>query len=447
MVMSFRRCAALILIGAGLLIVAAVPARAMEVTRVHGPETGIEAWLVEDHTNPLVTIEFAFDGGAALDPEGKAGLAHLASGLFDEGAGDLDSRTFQHRLADLAINLSFDAGRDTFKGTLSTLTENLDEATGLLRLALTEPRFDPEAVERIRAQVQAGLRYHETDPDRIARREWYASVFPDHPYGRPVDGTPESIAALTRADLQAFARRHLVRDRLMIGVAGDITPERLSALVDTVFGALPETSDLPAVADATPRTDGHTVVIDRAIPQSVAVYGHGGLARSDPDWYAAYVVNYILGGGGFSSRLMEEVRAKRGLAYSVYSYLMPLDHAALWVGGVATGNARVAESLELVAAEWRRMAEQGPTAEELADAKTYLTGAWPLRFSSSGAIARILVAMQDADLPPSYLTERNDLIEAVSLDDARRVAARLLDPEALTTVIVGQPAGVTATAN
>jgi len=425
-----------------IVMVTLVPAaHAIEIDRVTTPK-GLEAWSVADHTNPMVTLTFAFKGGAALDPDGKEGLAHFASGLLDEGAGDLDSQAFQHRLADGAIELSFDTGRDSFGGTLKTLTENLDEAVDLLRLALRAPRFDADAVERIRAQIQAGLRYAQTDPNDIARRAWYAAVFPDQAYGHDPDGTSESIAAITRDDLKTFARQHLVKDRLVVGVAGDVTPEQVAALVDTAFGDLPETSDLSAVPDATVQADGRTVVIDRPIPQSVAVFGQPGLARSDPDWYAAYVVNYILGGGGFSSRLMEEVREARGLAYSVYSYLVPMDHAPLWIGGVATNNAQVGESLALIRDEWARMAKNGPTAEELADAKTYLTGAWPLRFTSTGAIAGILVAMQEEGLPPSYLDNRNDYIEAVTLEDARRVAARLMDPHALTTVVVGQPDGL-----
>ncbi|MBB4267152.1 M16 family metallopeptidase [Roseospira visakhapatnamensis] len=438
---SFRPVATLL--GALVLaVVALVPAaRAIEVDRVITPR-GLEAWLVADDTNPMVTLTFAFDGGAALDPPGKAGLAHLVSGLLDEGAGDLDSRAFQHRLADLAIEMSFDAGRDSFSGTVKTLTENLDEAVELLSLALRAPRFDADAVERMRAQILAGLRYTENDPNEIARRAWYQTLFPEHPYGRDPAGTAETIAAIDQDDLRAFARGHLVRDRLAIGVAGDVTPERLAALIDEAFGDLPETSDLPAVPDIVARADGRTVVIERPVPQSVAMFGHAGLARSDPDWYAAYVVNYILGGGGFASRLVEEVREARGLAYSVYSYLVPLDHAPVWMGGVATNNARVTESLSLIQEEWRRMADAGPTAEELADARTYLTGAWPLRFSSTGSIAAILVAMQREGLSPSYLNDRNDYIEAVTLEDARRVAARLMDPAALTTVVVGQPDGL-----
>ncbi|KAA5605527.1 insulinase family protein [Roseospira marina] len=421
------------------------PARAIEVATVESPG-GLTAWLVPDSANPMVTIEFSFEGGAALDPEGKAGLAYMASGLMDEGAGDMDSRAFQRRLAASAIELNFDASRDTFGGTLKTLTENLDEALGLLKVALTAPRFDPEAVERIRGQVLAGLRYDENDPQDIASRAWFRAAFPDHPYGRAVEGTAESVAAVTVDDLKAFARAHLTRDRLTIGVAGDVTPEVLGPMLDATFGDLPATSDLPAVPDAKVHADGSTQVIPQDVPQSVALFGQAGIARSDPDWYAAYVVNYILGGGGFSSRLMEEVREARGLAYSVYSYLVPYDHAAVWMGGVGTNNARVAESLDLIREEWARMASEGPTETELADAKTYLTGAWPLRFSSTGAIVRILVAMQKEGLPISYLDDRNDYIEAVTMADAQRVAARLMDANALTTVVVGQPEGL-ATSN
>lgn len=429
-----------------VLLVAPAPARAIDVATIKSPD-GLTAWLVQDNANPMVTIHFAFEGGAALDPEGKAGLAYMVSGLLDEGAGDLDSQAFQRELAGRAIELSFDAGRDSFSGTLKTLTENLDEALGLLRLALSEPRFDTDAVERIRGQVLAGLRYEQNDPQTIARRAWFAAVFQDHPYRNAVEGTPETVAAITVEDLKTFARKHLTRDRLMIGIAGDLAPDQVAALLDRTFRDLPATSDLPAVADATPHADGRTLVLEQDVPQSVALFGHAGLARSDPDWYAAYVINYILGGGGFSSRLVEEVRETRGLAYTVYSYLMPYDHAPVWLGGVGTSNARMGESLDLIRATWARMAAEGPTEQELTDAKTYLTGAWPLRFTSTGAIAGILVAMQKEGLPPSYLDDRNAYIAAVTLEDARRVAARLMDADALTTVVVGRPEGVETSTN
>lgn len=419
-------------------------ARAVEVQRVVSPG-GIEAWLVEDHTNPIISLDLAFRGGAALDPVGKDGLANLVSGLIDEGAGDLDSRAFQSKLQDLSIRLSFDAGMDAVTGELMTLTENRDVAFDLLRLALTEPRFDPEPVERIRSQVQAILANDSEDPRDIAGRVFRRLLFPDHPYGREARGRPATVAAITVEDLRRFVERRFARDVLVIGVVGDVTPEELATLLDSTFLALPETAAPFEVPDVEPAAAGETVVVEKDVPQSIVVFGHQGIARDDPDFYAAYTVNYILGGGGFASRLYEEVREKRGLAYSVYSYLNTMEHAELVAGGVGTQNERVGESLELIRAEWRRMAEDGPTEKELNDAKTYLTGSFPLRFSSSGRISNMLVGMQLEELGIDYLDRRNDLVEAVTLEDARRVARRLYDPKKLTVVVVGRPEGVTAT--
>jgi zinc protease len=427
-----------------LLFVATLPARAIEVQRVVSPG-GIEAWLVEDHSNPIISLDMAFRGGAALDPAGKEGLANMASGLIDEGAGELDSQTFQARLQDLSIGLRFSAGLDNFNGDLRTLTENRDMAFELLRLALTEPRFDAEPVARIRSQIQVGLARDSEDPDVIVRRALNKVLFPEHTYGRPSDGTTESVANVTAEDLRRFVAERFARDVLMVGVVGDVTADELAHLLDKTFLGLPAKAAPMDLVDATPSEDGDVVVIEKDVPQSVVVFGHEGIKRADPDYYAAYVVNYILGGGGFNSRLYEEVREKRGLAYSVYSYLSPLDHAALVLGGVATQNGRVAESLGLIRQEWRRMAEDGPSEQELRDAKTYLTGSFPLRFSSSGRISGMLVGVQLQRLGIDYLDRRNALIEAVDLDVARRVARRLYDAEKLTVVVVGRPDGVTAT--
>ena len=426
------------------LVVTLLPARAVEVQRVVSPG-GVEAWLVEDHTNPIISLELAFRGGGALDAAGKEGTAYLLSGLLDEGAGEFDSQAFQARLQNLSIRLSFDAGLDSFEGSLRTLTENRDTAFDLLRLALTEPRFDAEPVGRIRGQILAQLKRESEDPNAIAGRTMRRLFFADHPYGRPVHGSPESLAAVTADDLRAFVADRFARDNLVIGVVGDITSEQLSGLLDSTFGGLPAEAapiDLPEVAAD---GSGGVVVIDKNVPQSVVSLGQPGMKRDDPDFYTAFVVNYVLGGGGFSSRLYDEVREKRGLAYSVYSYLSPLDRSALVIAGVATANARVAESLAIIREEWARMAAEGPTAEELADAKTFLTGSYPLRQSSSGRIAGMLVGIQLDELGIDYINKRNSLIEAVTLEDARRVAAELYRPEALTVVVVGRPEGIEPT--
>lgn len=429
-----------------LLAIAAlsVSVRAAEIQRVVSPG-GIEAWLIEDHSNPILSLEFAFAGGAALDPLGKEGLANMVSGLLDEGAGAFDSTAFRAALENNSISLSYDASKDTFSGSLRTLTRNRAKAVELLRLTLTDPRFDAEPVERIKAQILTGIARREKDPDAIAGRTLWQLLYPDHAYGRETSGTVDSISAIDVGDLRAFVAERLSLKTLKIGVVGDITASELAGLLDEAFGALPSGGDLATLADVTPANLGETVVIEAPIPQSVVAFAQPGLKRDDPDYYIAYVVNHILGGGGFSSRLFAEVREKRGLAYSVYSYLLPLDHTALIYGGVATAGERVGETLDLVRAEWRRLAEEGPTEEELEAAKTYLTGSFPLRFSNSGRIAGMLLGMQIENLGIDYLERRNDFIDAVTLDDARRVAGALFDAGNLTVVVVGQPENVVPT--
>lgn len=434
-----------VLLVAVAIVVAPRPAAAVTVERVESPG-GIVAWLVRDSMVPLVSIEFSFRGGAALDPAGKTGLADMTTSLLDEGAGDLDSQAFQRKLSDLAVTISFAAGMDTIRGSLKTLNTTRDEAADLLALAMTKPRFDEDAVERIRQQILAGLSRQSTDPDQIAGRVWWKAVFPDHPYGLPAEGMPATIAAITANDMRQLVSERFARDQLIVGVVGDITPEELGPLLDRAFGTLPAKGKPFTLDEPKPQAAGEVFVVESDVPQSVVLFGHAGIRREDPDWYAAYTMNYILGGGSFASRLYEEVREKRGLAYSVYSYMTPLAAAGVYTGGVSTANERVGESIAVIREEWARMRDEGATEAELADATTYLTGSFPLRFTSTDSIARMLVGMQYNDLGIRHIDERNSFIEAVTMDDIRRVAKRLLKPEDLTIVVVGKPVGVKATA-
>ena len=436
-----RRLGAALAVLALAAAISAPPAGATKIVRVTSPG-GNEAWLVHEPSIPMISVELAFRGGAALDPEGKQGLAYMVSGLLDEGAGEMDSLAFQRRLEELAIELSFDAGMDSFRASLKTLSQHRDEAFRLLGLALGRPSFDDDAVERIGGQIRAGLIRDLEDPDRIASRAWFSAAFPDHPYGRPLKGTLKSIAAIGGADLRGFVARRIARDNVVIGAVGDIDPEELGRLLDRSLGALPLRSKPYRVAETAPAGGDGVVVVRREIPQSVVVFGRAGIKRDDPDYYAAYVMNYVLGGGGFPSRLSQEVREKRGLAYSVYSYLNPMDHTGLWLGGVATANARVAESLKIIRAEVARLQAEGITDAELADARTYLNGSFPLRLSSNSRIAEMLVAIQRRDLGIDYIERRPGLIHAVSRKDVKRVAQRLLRVDDLIVVVVGDPEGL-----
>ncbi len=425
---------------------APIPATAAAATAVEWPEVrrvvsplGIEAWLVENHAVPVLSVEFAFRGGIELDPPGREGLAHLVSTLLDEGAGELDSAEFQRRLNDAAISLSFSAGVDAFYGSLRTVTANRDGAFDLLRLALTAPRFDADAVERMRAAVMADIQRRVADPQWLAARTLFETTFPDHPYGRPSRGTAATLAALTEEDLRGFVARRFARDGLVIGVAGDITAGQLGEMLDRVFGGLPAEAEPADIPDISAAGAGALVVVDRAGPQSILLMAQPGIARDDPDFYAAFVLNHILGGGSFTSRLTREVRDLRGLTYGIFSQLMHYDRADLLMVSSTLSNANVAAARDLIRGEWRRIAQDGVTSEELADAKTFLTGSFPLRLTSTERIAGTLRFMQMEALGIDYLEQRNARIEAVSRDDVNRIAARLLDPDALIEVVVGAP--------
>ena len=431
-----------ILIGAVLLWVPAPPcAAAMSIERVTGA-SGVEAWLVEDHAIPIVTLSFAFPGGAALDPAGKEGTAAMAASLFDEGAGSYDSAAYHRRLDELAGELELNAGHDDLGGSLRMLKRNLAETADLLRLALSEPRFADDAVERVRAETIAMLARQAHNPRSLAGRLWMRDAFEDHPYGKDSAGTAASVAAITRADLTDFVARHVHRKGLVVGVVGDITAAELGGLLDRVFGGLPLGDDGAEIAEASPGDAGALVVRKTAVPQSVVSFGQAGPKRDDPDWYPAYVVNDIIGGGGFRGRLMKEIREKRGLAYGVSTSLVPYRHAGLILGSIATENSRVAESIALIRAEWQRMREDGPTEAELRDAKAYLAGSFPLSLDSTQRIAGVLVQMQTDGLGIDYLDRRAALIGGVTLDAARTVARRLYDPARLSFAVVGDPAGL-----
>ncbi len=426
------------------IVAIALPAHAIDIKRVVSPG-GIEAWLVEDHKVPVLALEWAFEGAGGTDPKGKEGLANLTSTMLDEGAGAYDSQAFQARLQDKAIALGFDAGRDGFSGSMRTLTEHRDEALELTRLSLTDPHFAPESLDRMRASITASLRRDLADPNYVARRQFYATAFPNHPYGDEIRGTLDSLPTITPDDLRRFVKGQFGRDRLVVAATGDISPEDLGKALDKVFGGLPEKTDVPPIPDVTMSGLGQTILLPRPTAQTVMLMGQPGVKRDDPDWYAATVMNYVLGGGGFGSRLMEEVREKRGLSYGVYSYLIPMDHAALVMASGSTVNAKAGQALDIMRQEWARMAKDGLTDQEMADAKTYLTGSFPLQLGSTQAIARILLQVKRDNLGIDYLNQRDRYINAVTQADIKRVAQRLLDPAKLLTVLVGKPEGVSPT--
>ncbi len=434
-----------ILVAAALAMLAlttAAPASAMTIEKIVSP-SGIEAWLVREQSVPLIALNYAFHGGSAQDEADKAGTANLAADLLDEGAGDLDGTTFHERLENHAIELRFQVVRDYFHGSLRTLSEHSDEAFDLLHLALSAPRFDADAVERVRGQMLSVLRRDSTNPNSLASRRWWQTAFPDHPYGRESQGTLESVPRITATDLHDYVRRVFARNVLTISIVGDIDAKAAGALIDRAFAGLPAKGNLKPVASASPSGLGRRIVIDLDVPQAVVTFGGPGLARHDPDFMAGYVVNHILGGGTFSSRLYQEVREKRGLAYGVSDSLVWFRRAAVVLGGTATRADRTGDALAIIESETKRMAESGPTPDEMAAAKSFLKGAYALSLDSSSKVAAQLTQIQLDNLGIDYIQRRGAMIDAVGIADAKRVAKRLYGGGMLVTV-AGRPKGLTS---
>lgn len=427
-----------------IVIAFALPARAaLDIQEVTSPG-GIKAWLLEENSIPFVALEIRFKGGTSLDVAGKRGAIYMMSGLLEEGAGDLDSEGFAQARDGLAASFSFDANGDAVTVSARFLRENQDQALELLRLALQDPQFNQVALDRVRAQMVSIIAGDKKDPREIASEAFDRMTYGDHPYGTPSTGDVDTVNLFTREDMIEAWKNSMARDQMYVAAVGDISAEELGVVLDKLLGGLPE-KGAPEPPRAEVTVKGGITVIDFPSPQSIAIFGHKGIDRKDPDFFAAYVMNQVFGSSGFTSRLTNEVREKRGLTYGVYTYLASYDLANMFQGSVASANDRIGEAIDVIRAEWVKLAENGVTAKELEGAKKYLTGAYPLRFDGNARIATILVNMQVDNLPISYIKTRNDRVNAVTLEDVKRVAKRIMKPDQLQIVVVGQPEGVQST--
>ncbi len=402
---------------------------------------GYSAWLVTEPSIPIVAINMAWKGGETSDPDGKDGATDLLAYMMNEGAGELDSKAFATRMEELNMSFGCSSGNDWTSCSMSTLAANFEEAMDLVRLGLTETRFDAEPFKRAVEETLISLKRSETSAGTIATRALYETIYPDHPYAQYA--TKETVEAVTVADLTSQRDRIMTKDTMLVTVVGDIAPDRLKAAMETTFAALPEKSDVKPLDDVVLKAAAtEPVVKTLPQPQSLVTFTAPGLKRDDPDFFAAYVTNYILGGGGFSARLMDEIREKRGLTYGIYSSLSAQDHLGLWRGSAQTMNEKAGEMIARTQAELYKMATDGPTEKELADAKSYLTGAYPLGFDSNSKIAGAMMGIRQENLGLDYIATRNSKVDAITLDDVKRVAATYLQPENFTFIVVGQPEGI-----
>ena len=423
------------LIAVIMMLFVSTNAPAVEIQELTSPG-GIKVLLVEDYSVPIISIAFSFKGGASQDPKGKEGTLRLMGALLDEGAGDLDNRAFQARLEETGVELGFNTTRDDFSASLRTLRSERENAFNLLQMALTKPRFDDEAIERMRDAIRRGIERGRTNPNSIATRARRKAVFKNHPYARDSNGNEESIGDIARSDIIAIHQRILTRDNLSVGVVGAITADELSVALDRVFGELPATSAMKAVEDVLPDL-GEKISIDMQIPQAVVSLVYPGIKRSHPDFFASHLMNHILGGGTFSSRLYREVREKRGLAYGVSSWIATYDHSAFLNASTSTRAENLDETLSIMRGQIEKVAKEGVSEAELEAARKYVIGAYAINnLDTSTKIARVLVALQTENLGVDYIDTRESQISAVTLDDVNRIARELLSVEP-TIVIVG----------
>lgn len=418
------------LLGLATLPAGAAAPRALDIGR------DPSVWFQEDHTVPVVAVSISLPAGSVYDPSTKPGLAALSAYLFNEGAGNLNATAYQSELASRAIQLTLSPDRDYFTLSFLTLTANAKDAFRLVGLALQRPRFDADAIARVRAQMLQSLQQEGEDPAEVASRRFYEVFFQGHPYAHEVGGTPAGLNAITAGDLRTFARAHWVRGGTKIAVAGDIDAATLTSLLKAAFDPLP--ANPPPSPPRVARFGGPSAtVVPMAVPQLAAVFGLPGILRSDPDYLAGYVANQIVGGGDFSSRLTNEVREKRGLTYGVATNFGDFRGAGYIIGDVASKRESMSESLAVIRDVLKVYAKDGPSETELDDAKTYLTGSYPLAFSSNAGIAAQLNSFQRDSLPLDYVSRRNSLINALTLEDVRRAARRLFNPARLTVVVAG----------
>ncbi len=406
-------------------------------------KSGITAWLVEDNSLPIISLKFSFRGAGSInDTADKQGLVQLLSNTMDEGAGDLTSQEFQKILSDNSISLYFNSGRDNFGGQLKNLTRNQDKAFELLKLALTKPRFDEAPIERMRASNMARIKSSMGDPKWIAARIYNDKVFEGHPYALNSGGTLTSLLKITPNDLRNHHQQYLTKDRLVIGVMGNISAEELKPILENTFGELPTAKNKEVHKIADVANQGRVYLFKKDIPQTIIKIFHPSFDNTDPDYPALQVLNYIYGGGGFGSRLMEEAREKRGLTYGIYSQLYSLDHANTLSISTSTKNESVIEMLDIIKNELTEISRNPVSEEELKNAKDYIVGSLPLSLTSTDKISSILLSLQLNDRPITYLDKFVEKINVLTVEDITRVSSMLYENK-FTTIMVGNPENLT----
>ena len=430
--MSIKRFLVALLLGLPLSAQAALTLQNWQTPQ------GTRVLFVESHELPMLDISVDFPAGSARDPAGKAGLAHLTHGMLDQGAGGLTDTAIAHRLADVGAVLAGNFDRDRAGVTLRTLSSATEKTAALDVLArvLQQPDFPPAVIKREKQRLISAIREAEADPGTVADKAFYRALYGNHPYAHDESGEPAAIAQLARDELLAFYRTHYSAPNAVISLMGDISRAEAEAIAARLAAGLSRAAAVPALPKPASAAATTTHI---AFPsaQSHVLVGAVGMARNDPDFFPLYVGNYVLGGGGFDSRLMREVRDKRGYAYSAYSYFMPMREAGPFQLGLQTRLEQTDDALKVAQATVRQFIADGPTEAELTQAKSNLTGGFPLRIDSNKKILDYLSVIGFYHLPLDYLDTWVDKVNAVDVAAVKQAFARRIDPDQLVTVIVG----------
>jgi zinc protease len=400
---------------------------------------GVKAWYVTNEAVPVVDIRISFEGaGSASDPEGKGGRAAFAASMITEGAGTLDSVAFRRALDERAITLDVSTSDDRLDIHIYCLREHATRAGQLLALALAEPQLAEADQTRMKATLSSIINRYEERPGYRARRLINGRLFTGHPYANPPYGTVASLNGLGAQDVRDFMKTYLTRGNVTISAAGDVDASLLDDVLRGVVAALPENdSGAVAVTVASLQGAGETLRATMDVPQTTILFAAPGIARDDPRFYAAYLLNHILGGGTLYSRLGDEVRQKKGLVYAIDSDLIQLRGAALIGGSLATRNASTDAAIAETKSVLSAIHAHGVTSDECKDAKSYVDGAFARQLDSSGSITGVLQMMQVHNLGKDYLSERAGLFAKVSCSDINAVAESLLDPSRFLFAVVG----------
>lgn len=404
---------------------------------------GAQVLFVESHEIPMLDVAVDFPAGSAYDPVDKAGLAHLTQGLLDQGAGGLSDTDIAHRLADVGAVLGGRFERDRAGVTLRTLSSPREREVGLDMMArvLQTPTFAPAIVAREKQRVLANLREMEAQPADLAENALYRAMYGQHPYAHPELGEAARVTKLKPEDLRAFHRTHYSAPNAVVSIMGDITRAEAEALAVRLTSKLPAGAALAPLPKPAPTSASERRIVYPSA-QSHVLIGGTGVARDDPDFFPLYVGNYVLGGGGFDSRMLKEIRDKRGYAYSAYSYFAPLAVAGPFTVGLQTKNAQTDEALKVARETLQQFVTDGPTEDELAQAKANLVGGFPLRIDSNKKILEYLSLIGFYKLPVDYLDTWVARVNAVDVANVKQAFARRVHPDQMATVVVGAAARV-----